>query len=180
MRRLLAPVPIAVLGVLAALVALLAYGLVQNEPDRSVDRAIEAGQRADAPALSLPELGGTRQISLNDYRGRVVVLNFWASWCKPCRDESPVLERWHRRLRGLGGAVIGVDMLDVTGDAQDFIAEYKLTYPMMKDKDGHGIETFGVVQYPETFVIDRGGSIAAVRRGPVDERFMRTQVEPLL
>ena len=74
----------------------------------------------------------------------------------------------------------GVDMLDVTGPAQDFIDKYKLTYPMLKDKDGHGVETYGVVQYPETFVIDRQGRIADVRRGPVDEEFMRKSVEPLL
>ena len=76
--------------------------------------------------------------------------------------------------------MLGVDMLDITEDAQDFIDEYGLTYPMLKDKDGHGIETFGVVQYPETFVIDPEGQITAVRRGPVDERFMRAEVEPLL
>jgi len=180
MRRALSPVPIAVVCVLVALVALLAYGLIQNEPDRGVDRALARGERAPAPGLSLPELGGTRTISLDDYRGRVVVLNFWASWCEPCRAESPVLERWHRRMSKRGGTVLGVDMLDVTGDAQDFIAEYKLTYPSMKDRDGHGIETFGVVQYPETFVLDRKGRIAAVQRGPVDDRFMRAKVEPLL
>ena len=180
MRRVLSSVPIAVVCVLVALVALLAYGLIQNEPDRGVDRALARGERAPAPGLSLPELGGTRTISLDDYRGRVVVLNFWASWCEPCRAESPVLERWHRRMSKRGGTVLGVDMLDVTGDAQDFIAEYKLTYPSMKDRDGHGIETFGVVQYPETFVLDRKGRIAAVQRGPVDDRFMRAKVEPLL
>ena len=110
----------------------------------------------------------------------MVVLNFWASWCEPCKAESPLLERWHRRMSARNGTVLGVDMLDVTEDAQDFIDEYGLTYPMLKDRDGHGIETFGVVQYPETFVIDPEGQITAVRRGPVDERFMRAEVEPLL
>ena len=180
MRRALSPVPIAIVCVLVALFALLAYGLAQNEPDRAVDEALAQGEREPAPELELPWLGREGTGALADYRGRVVVLNFWASWCKPCRAESPLLERWHRKMRDRGGTVLGVDMLDVTGDAQEFIAEYKLTYPMLKDKDGDGLEKFGVVQYPETFVIDRQGRIAAVQRGPVDETFMQTKVEPLL
>jgi cytochrome c biogenesis protein CcmG, thiol:disulfide interchange protein DsbE len=180
MRRVLSPVPIAVICVLVALFALLAYGLASNEPDRGVEEALGRGEAEPAPALELPRLGGGGTGSLTDYRGKVVVLNFWASWCKPCRAESPLLERWHRRMTGRDGTVLGVDMLDVTEDAQDFIARYELSYPMLKDRDGDGIEAFGVVQYPETFVIDRAGRIRAVRRGPVDEDFMRTEVEPLL
>ncbi len=180
MRRVLTPVPIAVLCVFLALVALLAYGLSQNEPDRSVEDALARGELEDAPALELPKLSGGGSGSLADYRGEVVVLNFWASWCDPCREESPLLERWHRRMTKKGGTVLGVDVLDVTGDAEEFIDEYGLTYPMLKDKDGDALESFGVVAYPETFVIDRDGRIAAVRRGPVDEAFMTDAVAPLL
>jgi cytochrome c biogenesis protein CcmG/thiol:disulfide interchange protein DsbE len=180
MQRVLSPVSIAAICVLVALLALLAYGLAQNEPDRSVDQALAQGERASAPDLELPKLGGGGNGSLDDYRGQVVVLNFWASWCKPCKDESPLLEKWHRRMRDRGGTVLGVDMLDVTSRAEEFIDEYDLSYPMLKDKDGDGLESYGVVQYPETFVIDRRGRIAAVQRGPVDEDFMQTRVEPLL
>jgi cytochrome c biogenesis protein CcmG, thiol:disulfide interchange protein DsbE len=180
MRRVLSPVPIAILCVVLALVALLAYGLSQNEPDRSVEDALARGELERAPALELPKLSGGGRGSLADYRGDVVVLNFWASWCEPCREESPLLERWQRRMAGKGGTVLGVDVLDVTGDAQDFIDEYGLSYPMLKDKDGDALESFGVVAYPETFVIDRDGRITAVRRGPVDDAFMRTEVAPLL
>ena len=166
MRRVLSPVPIAVICVLLALFALLAYGLASNEPDRGVEEALGRGETEAAPDLELPKLGGGGDSSLADYRGKVVVLNFWASWCEPCKAESPLLERWHQRISARNGTVLGVDMLDITEDAQDFIDEYDLTYPMLKDKDGHGIETFGVVQYPETFVIDPDGHITAVRRGP--------------
>jgi cytochrome c biogenesis protein CcmG/thiol:disulfide interchange protein DsbE len=169
-----------VLVVLAGLLGLLAYGLVQTDPDRSVDRALEAGEREEAPELELPRLSGGGTGSLADYRGEVVVLNFWASWCKPCKEESPLLERWHRKIRSQGGLVLGVDMLDVTAHAEEFIDEYGLTYPMLKDKDGEGLERYGVVQYPETFAIDRQGRIAAAQRGPVDEAWMKANVEPLL
>jgi cytochrome c biogenesis protein CcmG, thiol:disulfide interchange protein DsbE len=180
MSRLFRPIPIAVLCAVVALVALLAYGLASNEPNRGVEEALVAGGREPAPEVDLPSLSGGGNGSLADYRGKVVVLNFWASWCKPCRDESPLLQRWHGRMRDRGGTVLGVDMYDVTGPAQDFIDEYGLTYPMLKDKDGKGVEQFGVVAYPETFVIDRQGRIAAVQRGPVDDDFMERSVVPLL
>jgi cytochrome c biogenesis protein CcmG/thiol:disulfide interchange protein DsbE len=173
MRRLLAPVPIAVLAAVAAIVALLAYGLASNDPEQNI-----AGR--SAPELALPKLDGGGTASLADYRGQVVVLNFWASWCDPCRDESPLLQRWHERLGPDGGTVLGVDARDIDRDARDFIDEYGLTYPMLRDGPGDTFEDFGILGLPETFVIDRQGRVAAVRRGPVDDQFMREQVVPLL
>jgi cytochrome c biogenesis protein CcmG, thiol:disulfide interchange protein DsbE len=165
---------------LAALIALLAYGLSSNEPDRGIDRALARGERAAAPRLELPRLSGEGSLALSDLRGQVVVLNFWASWCEPCREESPLLARWHRRISKHHGLVVGVDVLDVASDARAFARRYKLDYPLLRDKDGDSLEAFGVIAYPETFVIDRRGRIAASRRGPVDERFLRRRVEPLL
>jgi cytochrome c biogenesis protein CcmG, thiol:disulfide interchange protein DsbE len=180
MRRALSPTPVAAILVVAALIGLLAYGLSANEPDRGIDRAVARGDRKAPPALELPRLSGRGSGSLADYRGKVVVLNFWASWCVPCRKESPLLERWHRRLSRRGGTVLGVDVLDVTSDAQRFIREFGLTYPMLRDRDGDTIDDFGVAAYPETFVIDRRGRIAATKRGPVDDAYLRRQVLPLL
>ena len=180
MSPLRSPVSIAAIVVVAALLGLLAYGLSQNEPDRGIEQALARGERKPAPAFELPLLFRKGSASLAQYRGRVVVLNFWASWCEPCRAESPLLERWHKRLVDRGGTVLGVDVLDVASDAREFARKYRLTYPLARDGDGNVLGKWGVVAYPETFVVDRRGRIVASRRGPVDERFMRERVAPLL
>jgi cytochrome c biogenesis protein CcmG/thiol:disulfide interchange protein DsbE len=180
MRRLLAPVPVAVIGVVVALLALLAYGLASNEPDRGIEEALERGEREPAPELELPRLSGNGVGSLDDYRGQVVVLNFWASWCEPCREESPLLQRWHERLVKRDATVLGVDAFDEIGRARAFVEEYDLEYPMLRDGEGATRESYGILGFPETFVIDREGRIAAIARGPVDADFMRERVAPLL
>ena len=180
MKNRISPLAGAVLLGVLALVALLAYGVISNEPRRDIDESVAAGKPYPAPDLDLPRLSGGGRASLSDYRGQVVVLNVWASWCEPCKAESPLLERWHKRMRARGGTVLGVDTLDVTSDALDFIDEYDLTYPMLRDREGDAIRELGVVAYPETFVIDRRGRIVATERGPVDEAFMRENVLPLL
>ncbi|CAA9514553.1 MAG: hypothetical protein AVDCRST_MAG45-2126 [uncultured Solirubrobacterales bacterium] len=180
MRRLLSPVSIAVVIAVVALLGLLVYGVRSTAPDASIETALASGARPRAPALELPRLNGRGEASLGDFRGQVVVLNYWASWCEPCRAESPLLERWHQRLADRGGTVVGVDVLDVTSDARAFAREFGLTYPMLRDADGETQKDFGVAAYPETIVLDRTGRIAALRRGPVDEEFMRREVAPLL
>jgi cytochrome c biogenesis protein CcmG/thiol:disulfide interchange protein DsbE len=179
-KRVLTPLPIAVGLIVLALVALLAYGVNSNEPSRGLDQAVQAGKLPAAPAFKLPDLNGTGNSSLADYEGKVVLLNVWASWCSPCRAESPLLQRWHKRMVRGNGTVLGIDTLDVKGDALDFIKRFKLTYPQLHDRDGDAIRKFGVIAYPESFLIDRQGRVAATRRGPVDDAFMRKHVEPLL
>jgi cytochrome c biogenesis protein CcmG/thiol:disulfide interchange protein DsbE len=167
---------LATVGVLV----LLALGLAANRPNRTLDQAIAEGRRAPAPSLSLPSLTNPRTYTLAAFRGRVVVLNVWASWCEPCRAEAPVLERWYRRIAPLGASVIGVDTFDATSDATSFVRQLHLTYPMLRDPAGLVKTSFGVTGFPESFVIDRSGRVAAIARGPVNNAFMRSAVMPLL
>jgi cytochrome c biogenesis protein CcmG, thiol:disulfide interchange protein DsbE len=163
-----------------ALPALLGYGLVAGHPSHSLDASVDAGRRPSAPALRLPSLDGGRPVALTDLRGRVVVVNYWASWCGPCRGEVPLLERWQHRLTALGGTVLGVDALDVRSDARRFVARYGVSYPIVRDESGTVARRYGVRGYPETVVIDRSGHVAAVRRGVVDEGFWTQSVAPVL
>ena len=172
---------VALVGV-AALLGLLTYGVIASDPDRGFEQALARGETVEAPELELDRLSGQGRTALADYRGKVVVLNVWASWCDPCREESPLLQRWHERMsRDGGGTVLGIDALDASSDARAFIREYGLTYPMLRDPDAESVQgDWGVAGYPETFVIDRRGRIVALARGAVDEEWMQTEVEPLL
>jgi cytochrome c biogenesis protein CcmG/thiol:disulfide interchange protein DsbE len=179
LRRPPLGIAMVIVGV-AALVGLLVYGVRAAGPGHTIDDAIARGQRPAAPAITLPRLEGGATAALADYRGTVVVLNYWASWCTPCRQESPLLERWHKRISARGGTVLGVDSLDVTADALAFIRGFRLTYPMLRDRDGDTQKRFGVTGYPETLILDRHGRISALQRGPVDDAFLRRTVLPLL
>lgn len=181
MQRLRSPFVIAALIGVTALLGLLVYGLSHNSPDRGIEQSLAKGERRAAPGFELPRLAGRGTTELSDYRGKVVVLNFWGSWCDPCRAESPLLERWHRRIARRGkGTLVGVDVLDNTPDAKAFIRRYGLTYPQLKDPEDGLRPKYGVAGVPETVVIDARGRIAAIKRGPVDEAFMRQKVAPLV
>jgi cytochrome c biogenesis protein CcmG, thiol:disulfide interchange protein DsbE len=171
---------VVVLAGVVALIGLLLYGVSASRPGTTLDDALAHGRRPAAPAVVLPRLAGGGSGSLADYRGKVVVLNYWASWCTPCRGEAPLLERWQRRIAARGGTVLGIDSLDVTADANAFVRKYRISYPMLRDRDGETQRRFGVTGYPETLVVDPQGRIAALRRGPVDDAFLRVAVLPLL
>ena len=156
-----------------AVVAVMIVGLMNQERGDSIQRAVAANERPEAPDFELPVLIGGGPIEegatlrLSDLRGTPVVLNFWASWCDPCQDEAPVLERLWSRFRDRGLLVLGVDVQDLSSRAKAFDEQFGLTYPSVRDGDDSTMRDFEVTGVPETFVIDRQGRVAALRVGPV-------------
>src|SRR6478609_3179288 len=136
---MLSPLPLAVGIAVIALVALLTYGVTSSGPSRSLDAKIARGEKPPAPAFRLADLHGGGQRSLADYRGKVVLLNVWASYCVPCRTESPLLQRWQQRMASSGGTVLGIDTLDIESDALHFVDVHKLTYPQLHDSEGTAV-----------------------------------------
>jgi cytochrome c biogenesis protein CcmG/thiol:disulfide interchange protein DsbE len=171
-KRLFMPLLIGTVG--AALVGLLVYGVLAQAPKRTLDEAIKQGRHPTAPAAttSMPMLSGDGQRSLAAYRGHVIVLNFWASWCTPCQEEAPILERAQHALARHGGTVLGVTFRDSSPDSLGFVKHYAVTYPNLRDTTGEFAQAYGTTQIPETFVIDRYGHVVAISRGEIDETFL--------
>jgi cytochrome c biogenesis protein CcmG/thiol:disulfide interchange protein DsbE len=163
---------LAVIAVLAV-VGLLAFGLLKKGASGA-----EIGSQA--PAGALPQLDGAGQGSLADYRGRWVLVNFWASWCVPCRQESPALQDFQERHAGRRFTVLGVDTRDLTGDGRAFVREFGLTYPQLRDGNGDEASDYGTTGVPENFLVDPRGRLRLLRRGPVTEAYLKEFVEPLL
>jgi cytochrome c biogenesis protein CcmG/thiol:disulfide interchange protein DsbE len=144
-------------------VAILAYGLRANPravPSPLVGRA--------APEFNLPRFDGAGDIRLADLRGRIVVVNFWASWCIPCREEAAALEAIWRRHRGDGVVMVGVNIQDSRPAAGKFLIETRPSYPNVVDATGKTSIAYGIYGVPETFVLDRDGTIRARIVGAVD------------
>jgi cytochrome c biogenesis protein CcmG, thiol:disulfide interchange protein DsbE len=160
------------LGVLA-LIGLLGFGLLTKGGS-------SLAEGDSAPEASLPTLDGSATESLADYEGKWVLVNFWASWCDPCRDESPALQKFHEKHESDAFTVLGINQRDLTEDAEAFIDEYGLTYPQLRDAEGEQVDPFGMTGLPESFLIDPAGNVAIVRRGPVDAEYLDAYVTPLI
>ena len=169
----------------AAFVALLAYGLTTKATDSTIDDALSRGDSVAAPGFSLSALAGGRdpgpawskaaadgEVALAELRGTPLVVNFWASWCDPCRAEAKVLQRTWERQDG-GVLFLGLNALDAREDARDFIGQFGLTFPHVRDPGNDTQRAWGVTGLPETYFIAADGKVVGHVIGTVDEAQLR-------
>jgi cytochrome c biogenesis protein CcmG/thiol:disulfide interchange protein DsbE len=163
--------PILAVAVLIAVIIMVGVALAAQGGGRPTS--------GPAPAFSVQTYdGGT--FDLASQRGQIVVLNFWASWCAPCRYEAPALQAIYDAYHDQGVTMIGVTYLDEDQDALAFMDEFGLTYPSGEDVQLRITRDYGVRQVPETFVIDRDGQIAAYKFGPISDRELRQMLDQAL
>ena len=167
-------------------VALLAYGLLSKAPDDSIDQGLKRSGSAAAPGVELPVLErgslgpalsarvgpalARSRLNLSELRGVPVVLNFWASWCDPCRTEAPLLQRAWQGAQGGGVLFLGLNMQDITDDAHAFTRDARITFPGIRDRSNGVARRWGVTGLPETFFIAPNGRVVGHVIGAVSEQ----------
>ena len=150
---------------LPMLVLLIPRGAVAQDPYKALD-LIKPNRPQAAKELSVPSLNG-KTLRLADYRGKVVFLNFWATWCPPCKEEMPSMERLYQRYRDKGLVVLAVSV-DSEGGAMvaPFVKEYKLTFPIGLDQKMAVADLYGIRALPTSFLVNKTGTLVALALGP--------------
>jgi cytochrome c biogenesis protein CcmG/thiol:disulfide interchange protein DsbE len=164
------------IGLVALLFILLAWSLLHDDGGNLAKRA-NRGDRPPAPDFTLERLDRDGELELSSLRGKAVVLNLWASWCGPCKEEAPYLEQVWRSRRHEGVVVVGLDAKDFRADARRFADRFDLTFPLVYDGPGDTLDGFNATGFPETFVIDREGRVVAGFAGAVNGEEERARLE---
>jgi cytochrome c biogenesis protein CcmG, thiol:disulfide interchange protein DsbE len=171
------------IGLVALLFILLAWSLLSDDGG-GLAAAANRGERPTAPDFTLERLDADGELQLSSLRGKAVVLNVWASWCIPCKEEAPYLEQVWRSNRDRGLVVVGLDARDFRADATRFAKRFGLTFPIVYDGPGDEVDSYGITGFPETFVIDRDGRVVEAFKGAVngeDERVrLRSAIDEAL
>jgi cytochrome c biogenesis protein CcmG, thiol:disulfide interchange protein DsbE len=154
MRRAVQAVTVTVV---LALLGLLIWDVARNGGGK-VAKEVDSGHPFPAPLFTRPYVGQSGKLSLKSLRGKVVVLNFWESYCPPCIAEAPMLSQVSKQWQGKGVVFLGVDFQDLSGPAEKYLKRFHITYPSVSD-DGPLVGHYGVTGFPETFFIDRKGVV---------------------
>jgi cytochrome c biogenesis protein CcmG, thiol:disulfide interchange protein DsbE len=150
------------LAMVAGLLALLVWRLTHES------HAPKIG--GPAPAFSLKRLDGGGTVGLASLRGKPIVLNFWASWCPPCKAEAAALETAYRQYKRQGVVFLGIDYHDVSSDARRFLSHHGVTYATLEDGSGMVGDRYGLFAVPETFFVDRHGRLVGFHiKGPITD-----------
>ncbi len=158
----------------AAMLGLLIWKIATQEKAKA-----KTGKQA--PGFTLERLDRPGTLTLDSFAGKAVVVNFWASWCAPCRDEAPLFEAAWKRWRSHGLVVVGIDGSDdFTGDARRFMRKHGLTYPAGHDRRYAAVTDYGVTGYPETFFIGRRGKLVGHVPGQVSKSTLASGIRRAL
>ena len=143
--------------------------------------AMATGAWAATPAFTLPARDGGK-LSLEDLKGQVVMINFWATWCGPCRQEMPLLEQIQVKYEPLGFTLVGINVEPDSAAAQEWLAKVPVSFPILFDRNNQVAESFGVEGMPSSVFIDRSGNVRYVHRGyrPGDEAKYADMVRSLV
>jgi peroxiredoxin len=158
-------------AVLAAVLALILLG------DSSAPAPL--GRGAKAPDFTLPKLGDG-SVSLSDLRGRVVLVNFWATWCKPCEEEMPSMEQLYRRLQPRGFEMVAISVDDTTDPIDEFVERMSITFPIALDPGQKTARLYQTTGFPESLLVDRNGVVVERYVGPRDWSIYRERIERLM
>jgi cytochrome c biogenesis protein CcmG, thiol:disulfide interchange protein DsbE len=180
MRKFVLPGVVAVAA--AAVLALLAFGVSRNNDTSSIDAKVASDHFPVPPdyTTKLQMLGSAKHVSLASYRGRVVLMNVFASWCDACKGEATLLRHEQAVLAARGGTVLGVSYNDAAQDTESYDRQYHVTYPVVRDANGHFVQSFGTDMVPETFVIGRDGRIMALDRGELTAAWLHQHMPKIL
>lgn len=158
------------------MVALVTWGAVARS---TPGKALQQPPPKEAPDFVLTLFDGER-LSLSSLRGRPVVLNFWASWCPPCKQEAPVLERGWRAYQDKGVIFLGIDVQDTEAAARRFMETYGITFRNGPDQGNRIAPAYGITGIPETFFISRDGLLVRRWIGPISDPVLTAYIEELL
>jgi cytochrome c biogenesis protein CcmG, thiol:disulfide interchange protein DsbE len=154
-------------ALVAGLLGLLVWKVAHQVGDATVASDLRDGKEPAAPAFTLQRLDSDAKLESSSLKGKVQVLNFWASWCVPCRDEAGLLQSASSEWRSRGVVVLGIDHQDLSSDARAFMRHYGLTYTVVHDAGDKLYQRYGATGVPETFCINRDGKVVAHVPGAV-------------